>query len=61
MLYTKLVALTAGEVKWRTLIWKGNSRKAPEIPPIDVNADTKKATRGGIISHVSTPEIAKWQ
>jgi hypothetical protein len=57
MLKRKFVALTDGVVKCRTLIWKGRSRNAPDNPPIDAKNDMTKATRGGMNTYVSTPEI----
>jgi hypothetical protein len=56
MLKTRLVGETAGLVKPRTLTWNGNSRKAPDTPPIDVKNDTTKATRGGTRGETSTPD-----
>jgi hypothetical protein len=44
----KLVAVTEGEVNPRTLIWKGSSKKAPEIPPMEVKNDIPNASSGGI-------------
>jgi len=43
-------------VKWRILTWKGRSRNAPEIPPMEVKIETTNATNGGIKTDVSTPE-----
>jgi hypothetical protein len=55
-----LVALTEGLVKFKTLIWNGNKRKAPEIPPMDVKKDTTIATRGGIHGPTSIPAVSKY-
>jgi len=51
------VELTAGLVKWRTLIWNGSSRKAPETPAIEVKKERTNATRGGMNIYVLTPEM----
>jgi hypothetical protein len=58
-LKTRFVALTAGLVKPSTLIWKGRSSTAPEIPPIEEKKDTPKATSGGSQKGASTPETGK--
>jgi hypothetical protein len=60
ILNTKLVALTEGLVKFKTLIWNGSKRKAPETPPMDVKKDTTSATRGGIQGATSTPAVSKY-
>jgi hypothetical protein len=59
MLNTRLVGVTDGLTKPRTLIWKGRSRKAPDTPAMDVKKEITKATTGGSQSAVSTPEIGK--
>jgi len=59
MLKIILVGLTAGLVNFKTLIWKGISKNAPETPADDVNEDTRKATSGGINGRTSTPETGK--
>src|SRR5512147_892714 len=59
MLKSWFVALTAGAVKPRTLIWKGRRRKAPDTPPVDVKSEMAKATRGGRNGETSTPEAGK--
>ena len=59
ILYTKLVALTAGLVKPKALIWNGNRMKAPDKPARDENTDTTNATTGGINTHVVTPDEGK--
>ena len=51
-LNTMLVELTAGLVKFSTLIWNGSSRKAPEMPTIELKNEMTKATAGGSHSHV---------
>jgi hypothetical protein len=59
MLYTKFVELTAGLVKPSTLIWKGSRIKAPDTPPMEVNAETTSATNGGRNTQVVTPDTGK--
>src|SRR5919112_1042536 len=56
----RLVGLTAGLVKPRTLTWKGNSRNAPETPAGAVRAETAKATSSGRRGLTSTPETGEW-
>ena len=56
MLYTKLVDETEGVMKWRTLTWYGNRKKAPETPPMDEKKETAKATSGGRNIQVCTPD-----
>jgi hypothetical protein len=43
-------------VKPKTLIWKGNSRKAPETPPMEVKVETTREMRGGTRGLTSTPD-----
>jgi len=50
------VELTEGLVNPRILTWKGNKRKAPDTPPMEVKKETMKATSGGRKTHVFTPE-----
>src|SRR5574341_292194 len=59
MLYTKLVELTAGLVKPRTLIWNGSRMNAPDTPASEVKADTTSATSGGRNIQVFTPDTGK--
>ena len=56
-LNTKFVALTAGLVKSRMLIWSGKSKKAPEMPAIDVKNEMTRAATGGnqIAISISAP------
>jgi hypothetical protein len=60
ILNTRLVALAEGLAKPSTLIWKGTSRKAPEMPTMLVQKLMAKAARGGSQSQVSTPETGNW-
>lgn len=41
----------------RTLIWNGRSRKAPEIPPMEVKNEIIIAIKGGNRRLVVTPDI----
>jgi hypothetical protein len=52
-----LVALTEGLTYPRKDIWKGSSRKAPEMPPMDVKKEIKKAIKGGIQMETSIPAV----
>jgi hypothetical protein len=51
------VALTEGFVYPRKEIWNGNSRNAPDTPPMDVKNEITKATRGGIQMATSMPAV----
>jgi hypothetical protein len=60
MLKRWLVALTAGLVKPRTLIWKGRSKTAPDNPPIEVKREMANANTGGTHGLISMPATGKY-